>query len=221
MDSVDLSVVEKTDGNLCEHQCWANAMLRFLRRFGQTLTAEEIKIYEKKVKILLDVITETDKNKAVARRTIFSLPIKACPAYNIFLSGRIQEEFFGITILLDAYRYFGEEKYYVYAVNTTDSLLKNYQKEDGRLETACGGSAEDYTTVCCAMIPLTDMANFLKDRDSRAAGKLFRRGAAHGGISVRAGAFLSHGGRAQPHGGGGNGRGLYFLYGFVVAVLLP
>lgn len=44
MDSVDLSVVEKTDGNLCEHQCWASAMLRFLRRFGQTLTAEEIKI---------------------------------------------------------------------------------------------------------------------------------------------------------------------------------
>ena len=36
MDSVDLSVVEKTDGNLCEHQCWANAMLRFLRRFGQS-----------------------------------------------------------------------------------------------------------------------------------------------------------------------------------------
>ncbi|MFQ9738023.1 MAG: hypothetical protein ACLR06_09995 [Christensenellaceae bacterium] len=173
MDSVDLSVVEKTDGNLCEHQCWANAMLRFLRRFGQTLTAEEIKIYEKKVKILLDVITETDKNKAVARRTIFFAPYKGLPAYNIFLSGRIQEEFFGITILLDAYRYFGEEKYYVYAVNTTDSLLKNYQKEDGRLETACGGSAEDYTTVCCAMIPLTDMANFLKDRDSRRAENYF------------------------------------------------
>ena len=91
-------------------------MLRFLRRFGQTLTAEEIKIYEKKVKILLDVITETDKNKAVARRTIFFAPYKGLPAYNIILSGRIQEEFFGITILLVAYRYVGEEKYYVYAV---------------------------------------------------------------------------------------------------------
>ena len=62
---------------------------------------------------------------------------------------------------------------------------------------------------------------FFERQGFAAGGKLFRRGAAHGGISVRAGAVLSHGGRAQPHGGGGNGRGLYFLYGFVVAVLLP
>lgn len=95
MDSVDLSVVEKTDGNLCEHQCWANAMLRFLRRFGQTLTAEEIKIYEKKVKILLDVITETDKNKAVARRTIFFAPYKGLPRIIFSSPGGFRKNFSG------------------------------------------------------------------------------------------------------------------------------
>lgn len=106
-------------------------------------------------------------------------------------------------------------------MNTTDSLLKNYQKEDGRLETACGGSAEDYTTVCCAMIPLTDMANFLKDRDSRRAENYFAAAQRMAEYLYARGLSFPHGGRAQPHGGGGNGRGLYFLYGFVVAVLLP
>lgn len=187
MDSVDLSVVARTDGNLCEHQCWASAMLRFLLRYKDRLSCEEIASYEEKILTLLRVVTEKDSKRAVPRRTILSIPLETYPAYNIFCSRRIQEQFFGVTILLDAYRYFRDEEYLRYAVGATNCLIEHYQKEDGRLETNNSGKAEDYTTVCCAMIPLADMANFFKDTDkelsdkyaeaaSKMAEYLFRRG---------------------------------------------
>lgn len=165
MDSVDLSVVAETDGNLCEHQCWASAILRFLINYKEKLTPDEVKIYEKKALTLLDVITEKDPAKAVARRTILQTEYDGYPAYHIFRSRRIQEQFFGITILLDAYKYFRKEEYLRYAIGATDCLIDFYQAEDGRLETSNCGEKEDYTTVCCAMIPLADMANFLKESD--------------------------------------------------------
>lgn len=165
MDSVDLSVVEKyTDGNLCEHQSWCLAMLRFLLKYRANLTKEEIRIYEGKILSLMSVITEKDPKKAVFRRTILNQPYEDFPAYNIFKSRRIQEEFFGISILLDAYKYFRNEEYLEYAVKTTDSLIANYQAENGGLlrESECG--IEDYTTVCAPMIPIADMYLFLKTR---------------------------------------------------------
>ena len=40
--SVDLDVIAKnTDGNLCEHQCWASATLRFLSLYSLCLSQEE------------------------------------------------------------------------------------------------------------------------------------------------------------------------------------
>lgn len=171
MDCVDLSVVAQTDGNLCEHQCWASAMLRFLINYKDRLTSDEIATYENKVLSLLNVITEKDPEKAVPRRTILQTPFEDYPAYNVFRSRRIQELFFGITILLDAYRYFKNEEYLTYAIGATDCLIENYQGADGRLETPHSGNNEDYTTVCCAMIPLADMANFLKDTNPRLSQK--------------------------------------------------
>jgi len=162
MDTVDLSVVAETDGNLCEHQCWASAMLRFLTDYKEQLSADEIKTYENKALRLLSVVTEKDPEKAVARRTILDKPFKEYPAYNVFCSRRIQEQFFGITLLLDAYRYFNDKEYLDYAVGAIDCLIDNYQKSDGRIETSQCGEKEDYTTVCCAMIPFVDMAVFLK-----------------------------------------------------------
>lgn len=168
MDSVDLEIINTyTDKNLCEHQCWVSAMLRFLRRYGDRLSERERSSYIKKTHTLLDIITETDEKKAIPRITILNKPHDAFPAYNVYKSMRVQELFFGITILLDAYRAFGDEKYYTYAVGATDTLISHYQKDDGRIEVDWGGgSYEDYTTVCSPMIPLVDMANFLKDRDT-------------------------------------------------------
>ena len=196
MDSVDLSVVAQTDGNLCEHQCWAAAMLRFLRMEKERLTQEETACYEQKIKELLRVVTETDEAKAVPRRTILDHAYADYPAYHIFRSRRIQEEFFGITLLLDAYRYFREEKYYRYAVCTTDSLIDTYQRADGRFET----NGEDYSTVCSVMIPLVDMANFVAPRDGKRAQKYYaaaERLAQH--LLRRGTAFPTEGGSAREY----------------------
>ncbi|MBO5110974.1 MAG: hypothetical protein J6D21_09690 [Clostridia bacterium] len=167
---VDLDVIRRnTDGNLCEHQCWCAATLRFLSRYGAKLTEGERLSLESKTRVLLDVITETNISKAIPHQTIFYLPHEGLPAYNVFHSRRVQELFFGITILLDAYRYYGDEIYYRYAVGATDTLLDHYQGADGRLEIDWGNHREDYTTVCCAMIPLADMARFMEGRDEARA----------------------------------------------------
>ncbi len=166
MDSADPGIVAKyTDRNLCEHQCWASAMLRFLRKYSNRLTKEEKQDYEKRVTELLDEITEQDINKATPRVTIFNHPHDDFPAYNVFKSRRVQELAFGITILSDAYLYFGDEKYYEYAKGATECLISHYQREDGRIEIDWGNNREDYTTVCCPMIPISDMARILSTRD--------------------------------------------------------
>lgn len=177
MDTVDLELVKNTtDGNLCEQQAWAGAMLKFLLNHKERLNEKEIAEYEGKLKNLLDRVTETDPLKAEKRLTIFKEPIEDFPAFNIFKSRRIQEQYFGINILLDSYRYFGDEKYLEYAIGATDSLIDNYQKENGSFSTDHGGKNMDYTAVCTVMFPLIDMAEFLDGRDDERA-KRYRESA--------------------------------------------
>ena len=175
MDTVDLDTIKNhTDGNLCEHQCWASAMLRFLLKYKHMLTEGEVEIYEGKVLSFLDILTEQDESKAVPRQTILSTPHDIFPAYNVYKSRRVQELFFGITILLDAYKYFKEEKYLRYVIGATECLTSFYQKDDGGLYIDWGnGHYEDYTTVCCPMIPLLDVANALKGIDDALSSKYF------------------------------------------------
>ena len=89
------------------------------------------------------------------------------PAYNVFKSGRIQEQFFGIIILLDAYKYFKDEKYLLYAKRALDSLILHHQNKQGGFETFVEWTqrTEDYTTVCAPMITIVDMALFLEKID--------------------------------------------------------
>lgn len=172
MDTVDLELVKNTtDGNLCEQQAWSGAMLKFLLNYKKMLTKEEIEIYEAKLKNLLDRMTETDKNKAEKRLTIFSKKHGNFPAYNIFESARIQEQYFGINIFIDAYKYFKNKKYLRYAIKSTDSLIENYQKTDGRFATDHLGANKDYTAVCTVMFPLIDMAELLSGVDDERASK--------------------------------------------------
>ena len=161
MDTVDLKTLKNTDGNLCESQCWMSAMLRFLMRFSDRLTKEEIFKYEEKLKTQLSFITETNETKAIPRLSILNKPYKNYPAYHIFESTRLQEQFFGVTIFLDALKYFKDEKYYTYAVNAMDCLLDNYQGEDGGLKRPSNSGYSDYTTVCCPIIPIIDLAKYL------------------------------------------------------------
>lgn len=167
MDTVNVNIIrERTNSNLCEHECWVSAMLRFLMKYGHTLSDFDKNKYEKMLLDELSIITETDESKAVSEVTILNKPHDRYPAYNVYKSCRVQELHFGIIILLDAYKYFGDKKYYEYAIGATDCLLDFYFK-DGHIEVDWGdGTSEDYSTVCAPMIALCDIANFVKTIDT-------------------------------------------------------
>ena len=172
MDTVDIEIIKKyTDSNLCEHQCWLSATIRFLLKYAHILTPIEKSTYEKRALAQLDIITEPSEERATPRQTILHTPHESYGAYNVYKSGRVQELFFGITILLDAYKYFGDEKYLRYAIGATDCLIDNYTAENGQIQVRWGDQTEDYSTVCAPMIPLADMARFLEGRDDARAQK--------------------------------------------------
>lgn len=173
MSAVDRKDIEVTDKNLCEHQCWATAMSRFLLRYKSELDNKTIIKYETLLKDLLDVITETDESKAVPRLTILKQPHENLPAYNVYKSTRVQEGFFGVTLLLDAYRYFGDNKYLDYVIGALDCLLDNYQNKNGAIIRYEWGRYSDYTTVCCPMITVADMALFMRDIDKAKSDKYY------------------------------------------------
>ena len=189
MDTVDINLIdERTNSNLCEHQSWASAMLRFLIKYKDKLTDKEVEEYEAKLKSLLDIMTETDVEKATPLRTILNVAHDRFPPYNVYKSCRVQELSGAITILLDAYKYFRDEKYLTYVKGATTCLISYYQKEDGRIEVEWeNGSRDDYSSVCTPIIPMVDVANYLKDIDpefselcakasSKLAEHLYRRG---------------------------------------------
>lgn len=160
MQTVSKEDLATGDGNLCEWKCYVSAILRYMQRFGKDESLIE------KIKGALGTITERDERKAKDRETIFYKARKGYPAYNVFNSNRVQEQFFGIGILLDAYKFFGEKLYLDYAVNALDSVLQHHLSESGAIETFMEWSktTEDYTTVCCLIIPVIETAEFLKDR---------------------------------------------------------
>ncbi len=197
MDTVNTDIIMKnTNGNLCEHECWAPSTMRYLMKYGDTLSQGDREAYEKRLNWLLDIITEQDPHKAVREITILDTPHGPFPAYNVFKSQRVQELFFGITILADAYLYFKDEKYLRYAKGATECLFSHYLKEDGHLEVDWGnGCHEDYTTVCCPMIPIVNMAELLQTRDRAFSEKCYK-------IADKMASFLCKRGISFPTEGG-------------------
>lgn len=183
MFSVSENDLKTGDGNLCEWQCHVSAILEYMLKFGANKTLI------KKIKPELKIITEKDENKAVDRQTIYYKARKGYPKYNVFNSKRVQEQFFGVDILLNAYKFFKTKKYLNYAANALDSVLKNHQAKSGAIETyrEWSNSMQDYTTVCCLIIPIIDTAEFLKGKNpeksayyydcaKKAADYVYRRG---------------------------------------------
>ena len=169
MDAVSFEDLQRTDENLCEHQCWASAMLQYLSFFGGN------KGYEQKLKKTLSVITAEGETR-IPRLTVE----KTADGYGVFRSDRIQEGFFGVSLLWNAYRYFGDNLYREYAVGLLDSLLRRYQRADGRIERVHTdtGKKEDYSTVCCLMIPIVDMSLELRETDALRAARYSRAASA-------------------------------------------
>lgn len=165
MDSVSQKEIATTDQNLCEHQCWQSAMLRYMLRF------EKNGKYIKEVKKGLAVIMEKDEAKALPRRTIYYKRHKNAPPYTVFESARIQELLFGVTILTDAYKFTGKKKYFYYLTRALNSVLK-YNFDNGMIHTVfLNGKKEDYTTVCCLIIPFVDAAILLRETHPQLAEK--------------------------------------------------
>ena len=162
-EAISFDDINVTDRNLCEHQCFISATLRYLLKYGKNEQFEEI------VKKGLSYIMIKDPKDAVVRLTVLDKPYKDYPAYHIFESKRIQEQFFGVTIMLDAYRYFKEEIYLRYATGMMNTLIDCYQKEDGGFYTKMDWNEfpDDYSTVTCLILPLIDITLFIKDKDEK------------------------------------------------------
>ena len=160
-EAISFDDINVTDRNLCEHQCYISATLRYLLKYGKNEKFEEL------VKKALSYIIVDDPKKAITRLTVLDKPYNGYPAYHIFESKRIQEQFFGVTIMLDAYRYFKEDIYLRYATGMMNTLIDCYQKEDGGFYTKMdwNENPDDYSTVTCLILPLIDLALFMKDKD--------------------------------------------------------
>lgn len=149
------------DDNLCEGGCFLWEMLKNME-IKQTLEYDEIAKHE------LGIIM--GKGEHVPRKTIIHHETKTHAPYHICGSDRIQEQFFGASILMDAYRVYQKPEILEFAVAALNELVENYIR-DGMVY-----NGTDYTTVCCPAIPLVDMANLLAERgDART--RIFRTAA--------------------------------------------
>ncbi len=147
------------DYNLCEGMVWCWSLICYMRSYN---TTTYLPVVEDALKT---VMGETDS--FVPRNTIVPFALDKYPAYHIHQSIRIQEQFFGISILLEMFKLTNKQSYLDFAVHAAETIVNTYQKETGAFETFSG---EDYTTVCAPMIPLVDLTLALKDlqRDKEA-----------------------------------------------------
>lgn len=138
------------DRNLCEGGCFLWAWLLNMRLGGHRRydlpTKEDLAV----------VLGDTDPTP---RRTILPVATEKHPPYHIYRSERVQEQFFGVSILLEAYRVYGEERFLTYAVEAANTLLTHHF-DGGKVFS----NENDYTTVTAPVIPLVDLALFLKER---------------------------------------------------------
>ncbi len=150
---------KETDENLCEHQNWQTAAYRYMLKHGKKRSW--LAKLNKESKIIL----ERDENKAIPRRCIYFKPHENRPAYWIYKSFRIQELLFGATILMERYKVTGEKKSLDYARRVLDTVIK-YNFDNGMIFTnSFNGEKEDYTTVCCLIIPFIEgMLLFEKEK---------------------------------------------------------
>lgn len=141
------------DENLCEGMTWCWAMASYMHFYGS-------KKYLEAVQRELETVMG-ERKPFVPRATIVPYALDGFPAYHLYRSKRIQEQFFGISILTDMYQCTGEGKYLNFAVHAAETMVRTYQRENGALI-----PESDYTTVCAPMIPLVDLAVLLKEIDA-------------------------------------------------------
>ena len=141
------------DENLCEGMTWCWALLAYMTTHNsdryRAMTQEAIKTMM------------GEGERLVARNTIVPYPVGEFPAYHVYKSRRIQEQFFGISILTEQYKLTGEGKYLDFAVKSAETVIRVYQQENG----AFVQQGSDYTTVCAPVIAIIDLARELREVD--------------------------------------------------------
>ena len=138
------------DDNLCEGGCFLWAMLVNMRERNNRNFDAVAK------KELADIMGKN--NVIIPRRTIVPYKTEKYDAYHIAESNRIQEQFFGVSILIEAYKLYGDREFLEHAVSALLELVNNWITDKGMIY-----NGEDYTTVCAPVIAIVDMANILKD----------------------------------------------------------
>lgn len=142
------------DDNLCEGMIWCLSMICYMNLYESTK-------YLNTVKEALKTVMCEDR-LPVERQTILPYPDGKTPAYHIYKSKRIQEQFFGISILTEMYKLTKEKKYLDFAVSAVKTVIDNYQNESGAFV-----SESDYTTVCTPIMPIIDLALTVKETDKK------------------------------------------------------
>lgn len=143
------------DDNLCEGMIWCWSMLCCMNLYG-------VDKYLPRVKDALKIVM-CEGEEPRPRQSIVPYALDGNPPYHLFQSDRVQEQFFGVSLLLDMYRLTGEERYLEYAVSSAKAVLEKYQRADGGIFRHAGS---DYTTVCAPIIPIVDLALLFQDRDA-------------------------------------------------------
>lgn len=147
------------DDNLCEGGVWAEALCRNMRLMGRDEKLEGL------VRWQLGRVMPGTGGTRIPRCSIPADSSDGFPAYHVFRSSRVQEQFFGVSFLMQTYLLSRNKKYLEYAVNTMMCLLNCCVSEEGevvRREPGAPSLAIDYTTVTAPAIVVADMARLLK-----------------------------------------------------------
>lgn len=153
------------DQNLCEGMVWCWSLICYMRAYK---SKKYLGMVEDALKTVMG-----EKEPFIERQTIVPYALDGVPAYHIYRSVRIQEQFFGISILIEMFKFTNERKYLDFAIAAAKTVIDTYQQENGAFVTF---SEKDYTTVCAPMIPIVDLAVLLRDMHEEDA-EYFARGA--------------------------------------------
>ena len=144
------------DDNLCEGGIFLWSMFANMRVCGH-------RFYDEIAREELSIIMG-DNGANVEGKTILPYKTEQYEAYHVSDSKRVQEQFFGVSILMEAYKLYDERNYLEFGIAALYELVNNWITEEGMIF-----NGEDYTTVCAPLIVIVDMAKLLKMRqDSRA-----------------------------------------------------
>lgn len=140
------------DIQLCENMCWCWAKLIFMNFYNSKKYIAQV------TEALEAVMCET--GELITYFTIVPYALNGYPAYHLHNSKRVQNQFFGVSMLTEMYKLTNDCKYLDFAIKSAETMIESYQQENGAIV-----PHKDYTTVCAPIIALVDLSVLLRDID--------------------------------------------------------